>query len=769
MAGRTLSTEMPALGVAGNPETRTAGNARVSAVILASFSLFYFADICLRASAKYFWFDELLTLYICRLPSLRTVYQATLSGVDYNPPLFHVLTRVAQAPFGEGLIASRMPSILGIWLLCVCLFTVVSKRSGAAAACVAMMLPLLAASRFYAYEARATGIVLGFAGLAALAWQRQPESRYRKAWLGVFGVSLLAAFLTHCYAIALLFPFGCAEAFRWWRTHRVDLAVWALMGGASLAALPFYVPLWHSFQRHVSAGFFPPSLGSLQSFYMMLLAPAALALVACLAAFAVDRCASPGSARPALLPGAEMVLALGFLALPAAGLLLAVAIHGPFIARYWFPAILGVSLSVGFASSGRTRWMAPSLAIVLACLLAGDFARLVRHRIQGVGEILLEPNTLLPMNTTPGKPLEAYEPLWANVSGDEPIVVVDGLEFAFLANYAPPQTRSRLYYLMGDDSDTVGGLLRNLGTCCRINYNFAHAQEFARLTPHFYVYGRPGEPLAALLRSVPPSAQCGSMLFWAIAWWRRSFAVSKRLAALLLALTALMLVLTACYRVLETPFWNYNGSRLMPSFAVARGINYYVLPHHGPLYCSLYGPLISLVYLPTTVFRSPNAAVLAGSLITAILCFSTVAFLHIAPFARRLRQADVLAFLTAGYLMCYLEPLKYVCFDIHADGPGLVCGGVACGALYYLNRKGRWPWRPRHSLRCWRSSASKPFCRFPGAVRLRAGDSRLENRRALLAVARRGKRSGGRRGRAGRGSAAALLLSPVGSLASSLE
>src|ERR1700722_4244970 len=81
----------------------------------------------------------------------------------------------------------------------------------------------------------------------------------------------------------------------------------------------------------------------------------------------------------------------------------------------------------------------------------------------------------------------------------------------------------------------------------------------------------------------PLQRKCGSMLFWAIAWWRRSFAVSKRLAALLLALTALMLVLTACYRVLETPFWNYNGSRLMPSFAVARGINYYVLPHHGPL------------------------------------------------------------------------------------------------------------------------------------------------------------------------------------------
>ena len=159
--------------------------------------------------------------------------------------------------------------------------------------------------------------------------------------------------------------------------------------------------------------------------------------------------------------------------------------------------------------------------------------------------------------------------------------------------------------------------------------------------------------------------------------------MSKKLAAILLSLAALGLLLTACYRVLDTPFWNYNGSRLMPSFAVAHGMNYYKLPHEGPLYCSLYGPLISLVYLPATMMPSPNSAVLAGAAITALLCFSAAAFLHFAPFRTRPRWPDVLAFLTAGFLMCYLEPLKYACFNIHADGPGLACGGVACGALYF--------------------------------------------------------------------------------------
>lgn len=473
--------------------------------VLSSFSLLYFADTCLRASAKYFWFDEILTVLICRQPSLRAVYQATLAGADYNPPLFHFLTRLAQAPFGEGLIATRMPSIIGVWLLCVCLFAVVAKRAGTAAGSVAMMLPLLAGSHFYAYEARATGIVLGMAGVAVLAWQRLDDSPHRKAWLSVFGTSLLAAFLTHCYAITLLFPFTCAEAFRSWRTRRLDRFVWLLMACAAAIALVFYVPLFRAFRQHVGSGFFPPSFGSLKQFYVMLVAPAMLALVALLAALALDRTATP-RAVGAPVPGAEIVLALGFLLLPVTGLVLAAAIHGPFIGRYWFPAIVGASLVAGYLARTRTSWVGILLALVLAVLLTLDFANLVRHRLQGVGEVLLEPNTLLPMNTTPGQPLHAYRELWASVPGDEPIVVADGLEFGFLSFYAPPEMQHRLYYLMEDPTDTVGGLLRNLRTCCQVSYNVADAAGFGSRTTRFFVYGRPGQPLADLLRTAAPAA-----------------------------------------------------------------------------------------------------------------------------------------------------------------------------------------------------------------------------------------------------------------------
>lgn len=150
-----------------------------------------------------------------------------------------------------------------------------------------------------------------------------------------------------------------------------------------------------------------------------------------------------------------------------------------------------------------------------------------------------------------------------------------------------------------------------------------------------------------------------------------------------LAGAALVLFFAVCHRLLQTPLWSFNGSRLMPSLALGRGVNFYVLlPPGGPLYSITYGPLVAIVYLPATLFSSPNNAVLAGAAITALLCFSAAAFVHVAPFKAGQGAIDGLAFLTAGFLMCFLEPLKYSCFNIHADGPGLAFGGMACAALY---------------------------------------------------------------------------------------
>jgi hypothetical protein len=160
-----------------------------------------------------------------------------------------------------------------------------------------------------------------------------------------------------------------------------------------------------------------------------------------------------------------------------------------------------------------------------------------------------------------------------------------------------------------------------------------------------------------------------------------------------LSISLLFLVGAVACSVLDTPKWSFNGTRLMPSFLLARGQRVFELQGAGPLYSKYYGPLTYVTYLPATLFRAPNSAVLAGSTITVLLCFLSIGILHFG--GGRWRQASfwpaLLGCTAAGYLVCYLEPLRYSCVNIHADGPGLALGGIACAALRW--RKGSSQWR----------------------------------------------------------------------------
>jgi hypothetical protein len=158
----------------------------------------------------------------------------------------------------------------------------------------------------------------------------------------------------------------------------------------------------------------------------------------------------------------------------------------------------------------------------------------------------------------------------------------------------------------------------------------------------------------------------------------------------ILTLSVLLLIGALIGAVLATPMWSYNGTRLLPSFQLAYGHRVLELHGHGPLYSTQYGPLTYLAYLPATLFKTPNAAVLAGSTMTVVWCLITIGWLHFG--GGRWRNdfwTALLGFAAACYLVCYLEPLRYSCVNIHADGPGIALGGAACAVLQWETRH-RW-------------------------------------------------------------------------------
>ena len=93
-------------------------------------SALYFADTFLRASLKTFWYDEIITVLLCRLPSFAATWTAVLHGADFDPPLFISSPAGDQEPLRRRPHRSRLPAMVGFWVFCICIFVFVRRRLG---------------------------------------------------------------------------------------------------------------------------------------------------------------------------------------------------------------------------------------------------------------------------------------------------------------------------------------------------------------------------------------------------------------------------------------------------------------------------------------------------------------------------------------------------------------------------------------------------------------------------------------------------------------
>src|SRR5215813_14471705 len=159
--------------------TLTAALERRRSWVLALFSVTYLAITSALAWHKLLWNDELFTLYIARLPTYADIWSFLASGAEQLPPTFHILARLCMKLFGVNPLALRLPEILGVGVMSLCLFVVVSRRSSAAYGLIAMLLPLVTHVFYYATEARPYGLVLGCAALSLLCWQSAADDRRR--------------------------------------------------------------------------------------------------------------------------------------------------------------------------------------------------------------------------------------------------------------------------------------------------------------------------------------------------------------------------------------------------------------------------------------------------------------------------------------------------------------------------------------------------------------------------------------------------------------
>jgi len=330
------------------------------------FTILYACVTVLNALRRPLWFDELFTFYVARLASIRDVWWALSSGFDPNPSLPYLLTRFSHDLLGSGPVATRLPAILGFWLMCVCVFWFVRRRASALAAAAAMALPLVTTAYDYAYEARGYGLALGGSALALLCWQ-SVEGRRRGIALAGLALGVALAVSSHYHAALILCALGLGEVFRSWAAKRVDVPVW-LMLAVGLTPLVACVPLIRSGMSNVlshSLGaqefWTKPTLMRVPEYYTYLLSPAlppvvlSLALVAAALKLGMLRKRPEDEGVRGELPAHEMVAAGTLLIMPVFLYIVATLVTGYFMDRYALSGVVGCASLLGFGLHQTAR------------------------------------------------------------------------------------------------------------------------------------------------------------------------------------------------------------------------------------------------------------------------------------------------------------------------------------------------------------------------------------------------------------------------------
>lgn len=415
---------------------------RHAGVMLSLLSALYLIVVGLIAVRKQLENDELFTLNIARLPALADVWLALQTGAEQLPPFFYVLTRVSLSLFGESNISLRLPAILGFWVMSLCLFRFVSRRSTALYGLLAILFVLTTGAYYYAFEARPYGLVLGFSGLALVCWQSLVEGKKRLPSLIGFALSLAAAISCHYYAVLVLLPFACGEVARTLWRKRSDVLCWVAMA-MSLTPLLFFWPLIRSARSYSTAFWSQPSWGAIPGFYYFMLMSAVLPLTAMLILAALYTIVLPDDfskgqheakgASLVRLNWPESAAAIGFLAIPFVAVAMAMWVTGAFTDRYALPATLGIVILLPFAFHPLLRGRGLLTLLLMLCLTVG-FVRRGGMTLEDAAKRVQARESVIKM-------------LQAGREQDLPIVCSDPHSFLVLSHYAVPEIRSRLVYL----------------------------------------------------------------------------------------------------------------------------------------------------------------------------------------------------------------------------------------------------------------------------------------------------------------------------------
>jgi hypothetical protein len=441
------------------------------------------------AATKPFWYDELITLNLSLLPSMKQTLGALARALDSPAPGFYVVQRNVVGLLQNKQIALRLASIFAFPCTLICVFAYAKKRSGELIAflCAFLLLSTVLFER-YAVEARPYSLVMACFAFALVCYQRVPSP----LWTALLGLILALAQTFHYYSVFAMAPFGLAETVFFLRTHKLRWRVWlALVLGA--LPLAFFWPLLANIRTVFGAHFFQRfALTSLPAIYGALFltdsafgaAVVAVSIAGIIGSRLLSRPNTPSPPKISDENAVEGTLLLSFVLLPFIVFFIVRVMHGGFRDAYVLTTVLGIVLALaGALSLARPRVVAVFALFVITSVGIREF-------------IFWRANHSLRL-ASPAVALGDF--VQKSGYGELPVVVSSGMAYTPLAHYASPAFFKQLFYLMDEEKE-----LQYQGTdsfdkdiVILRDYMPLQVRDFSEFTaahPVFLVYGEePGD------------------------------------------------------------------------------------------------------------------------------------------------------------------------------------------------------------------------------------------------------------------------------------
>lgn len=261
------------------PSSSAALRERVTSLSIGALSLTLTVVLAyVWSSVRLLEIDEYLSFYTDRVPSMADVVRVQLhSPISLDPPTYHLLSHLAMRLLGPTALALRLPAFIGFVLFQVSVFFFVRRIAGWRSASVALALPLLTFSYFYAVQGRPYGLLLGLYAMSLACWQaatRAPVGRSRLLALVGLASAVALAITSHYFGMLILLPVCLGELARSLHRRQLDYGILAAIAvgmGSIVSILPFRKALLlyrvHYYSTSVDWHIIPESYCTLFAFY----------------------------------------------------------------------------------------------------------------------------------------------------------------------------------------------------------------------------------------------------------------------------------------------------------------------------------------------------------------------------------------------------------------------------------------------------------------------------------------------------------------------